>query len=189
VDEHGYLGNPLTAAAAGGERDYDADESIYAAQLAFKKLIPSALLELMYIHKNDQDSRANSAIATGYAVAGDRTVQIHDIGARLDGKVHGLNAIDYTLEAHGQFGDYADQDQEAWAFAGRVGYTCKNVAWKPRNGNPVSVLNMLLLLVTMIQRMVITKPLITSILQTTGRVTTVLSMYSHGRTCMTSGVT
>ena len=134
IDEHGYLGNPLTAAAAGGERDYDADESVYAAQLAFKKLIPSALLELMYIHKNDQDSRANSAIATGYAVAGDRTVQIHDIGARLDGKVHGFDAIDYTLEAHGQFGDYADQDQEAWAFAGRVGYTCKNVAWKPRIG-------------------------------------------------------
>src|SRR3989339_918912 len=134
IDEHGYLGNPLTAAAAGGERDYDADESVYAAQLAFKKLIPSALLELMYIHKNDQDSRANSAISTGFAVAGDRTVQIHDIGARLDGKVHGFDAIDYTLEAHGQFGDYADQDQEAWAFAGRVGYTCKNVAWKPRIG-------------------------------------------------------
>src|SRR3989337_599392 len=75
IDEHGYLGNPLTAAAAGGERDYDADESVYAAQLAFKKLIPSALLELMYIHKNDQDSRATSAIATGYAAAGDRTVQ------------------------------------------------------------------------------------------------------------------
>src|SRR3989339_1852709 len=108
VDEHVYLGNPLTAAAAGGERDYDADESVYAAQLAFKKLIPSALLELMYIHKNDQDSRANSAISTGYAAAGDRTVQIHDIGVRLDGKVHGFDAIDYTLEGHAQFGDYAD---------------------------------------------------------------------------------
>ena len=133
VDEHGYLGSTAPA-IAGNVRDYDADESVYAAQLAFKKLIPSALLELMYIHKNDQDNRANSAIATGYAVAGDDGVEIHDIGARLDGKVHGLDAIDYTLEAHGQFGDYGDLDQEAWAFAGRVGYTFKNVAWKPRIG-------------------------------------------------------
>lgn len=132
VDEHGYLGNLSTVGV--NNRDYDADESIYAAQLAFKKLIPGALLELMYIQKNDQDSKANSAIATGYAVAGDDGVEIHDIGARLDGKVHGLDAIDYTLEAHGQFGDYGDLDQEAWAFAGRVGYTCKNVAWKPRIG-------------------------------------------------------
>ena len=46
----------------------------------------------------------------------------------------GLDAIDYTLEGHGQTGDLGDLDHEAWAFAGRVGYTCKNVAWTPRIG-------------------------------------------------------
>lgn len=126
VDEDGYFG------ADGSD---NSDENMYAAQLAFKKLVPGALLELMYIQKNDQNDTANSATANGYAVAGDGSgVVIHDIGARIDGKLPNLDAVDYTLEAHGQFGDYGDQDQKAWAFAGRAGYTCKEVAWKPRFG-------------------------------------------------------
>ncbi|GAN32918.1 MAG: hypothetical protein DYG83_00675 [Candidatus Brocadia sp. AMX2] len=114
--------------------DDSSDETAYAAQLAFKKLVPGALLELMYIHKNDQDSLANVATGSGYAVPGDGPVEIHDIGARIDGKVPNLEAIDYTLESHGQFGDYGDQNQKAWAFAGRVGYTFKDLAWTPRFG-------------------------------------------------------
>ena len=125
VDEDGYFGK-------GGSDN--SDEHMYAAQLAFKKLVPGALLELMYIQKNDQDSTANSATANGYAVAGDGNVIIHDIGARVDGELPNLDAVDYTLEAHRQFGDYGGQDQKAWAFAGRTGYTCKEVAWKPRFG-------------------------------------------------------
>ena len=126
VDEDGYFGNDGSG---------NSDESMYAAQLAFKKLVPGALLELMYIQKNDQDDTSNSATANGFAVAGDGSgVVIHDIGARIDGKIPNLDAIDYTLEAHGQFGDYGGQSQRAWAFAGRTGYTCKEVAWKPRFG-------------------------------------------------------
>lgn len=123
VDEDGYIGSDGSG---------NSDETMYAAQLAFKKLVPGALLELMYIHKNDQDANANSAISNGYADSGD--VKIHDIGARVDGKLPNLDAIDYTMEIHGQFGDYGDQNQQAWAFAGKVGYTCKEVAWKPRFG-------------------------------------------------------
>jgi len=127
VDEDGYLGS-----AADG---VDSDENMYAAQLAFKKLVPGALLELMYIQKNDQDDQGNSAVANGYAVAGDGSgVVIHDIGARIDGKLPNLDAVDYTLESHGQFGDYGGQNQRAWAFAGKTGYTCKEVAWTPRVG-------------------------------------------------------
>lgn len=125
VDEDGYFG---------ADGSNNSDENMYAAQLAFKKLVPGALLELMYIQKNDQDSAANSATANGYAVAGDGNVIIHDIGARIDGKLPFLDAIDYTVEAHGQVGDYGDQSQRAWAFAGRTGYTCKEVAWTPRFG-------------------------------------------------------
>lgn len=137
VDETGFTN-------AGENNDGNADESIYAAQLAFKKLIPGGLLELMYIQKNDQDSTANSATADGYAVSsaatadplglGSGNVIIHDIGARIDGKLPNLDALDYTLEAHGQFGNYGDQNQRAWAFAGRTGYTLKEVAWTPRIG-------------------------------------------------------
>src|SRR3990170_2903983 len=136
VDEDGYLGS-----AADG---VDSDENMYAAQLAFKKLVPGALLELMYIQKNDQDASATNAtlLATGYAEPNDPDgsasnhpgVVIHDIGARIDGKLPNLDAVDYTLESHGQFGDYGNQDQEAWAFAGRTGYTFKNCAWTPRIG-------------------------------------------------------
>ncbi|MBI2469896.1 MAG: alginate export family protein [Planctomycetes bacterium] len=126
VDEDGYFG---------ADGSGNSDENMYAAQLAFKKLVPGALLELMYIQKNDQNDTANSAVANGYAVAGDGSgVVIHDIGARIDGKLPNLDAIDYTLEAHGQVGDYGGQDQKAWAFAGRTGYTCKEVAWTPRFG-------------------------------------------------------
>ncbi len=126
VDEDGYFG---------ADGSGNSDENMYAAQLAFKKLVPSALLELMYIQKNDQNDTANSAVANGYADAGDGSgVVIHDIGARIDGKVPMIDAIDYTVEAHGQFGDYGDQTQRAWAFAGRTGYTCKEVAWTPRFG-------------------------------------------------------
>src|SRR3972149_1135726 len=91
----------------------------------------------------DTDSIHAEVIATkvdedgylGYAVAGDGSgVVIHDIGARVDGKLPNLDAIDYTLEAHGQFGDYGGQNQRAWAFAGKTGYTCKEVAWTPRVG-------------------------------------------------------
>ena len=46
VDEDGYFGV---------DGSNNSDESMYAAQLAFKKLVPGALLELMYIQKNDQD--------------------------------------------------------------------------------------------------------------------------------------
>ena len=67
-------------------------------------------------------------------VTGRGNTIIHDIGARIDGKLPNLNAVDYTLEAHGQFGDIGDLDKEAWAFAGRTGYTFKNVAWTPRLG-------------------------------------------------------
>ena len=134
VDEDGYFGV---------DGSNNSDESMYAAQLAFKKLVPGALLELMYIQKNDQDDSATNATlaATGNArtdtngsTDNGSGVVIHDIGARIDGKLPNLDAIDYTLEAHGQFGDYGGQDQKAWAFAGRTGYTCKEVAWTPRFG-------------------------------------------------------
>lgn len=125
VDEDGYF------ATDGSD---SSDETAYAAQLGLKKLVPGALLELMYIHKNDQDTLANVATASGYAVPGDGPIEIHDIGARIDGKIPNLDAIDYTLEAHGQFGKYGDQNQKAWAFAGRAGYTFKDLAWKPRFG-------------------------------------------------------
>ena len=135
VDEDGYFGV---------DGSNNSDENMYAAQLAFKKLVPGALLELMYIQKNDQDASATNAtlLATGYAEPNDPDgsasnhpgVVIHDIGARIDGKLPNLDAVDYTLESHGQFGDYGNQDQEAWAFAGRTGYTFKNCAWTPRIG-------------------------------------------------------
>ncbi|MEP9410635.1 MAG: alginate export family protein [Candidatus Brocadia sp.] len=125
VDEDGYFAT---------DGDDDSDETLYAAQLAFKKLIPSALIELMYIHKNDQDSLANSATASGYAAPGDGPVEIHDMGVRIDGKVPNLDAIDYTVESHYQVGDYGKQNQKAWAFAGRVGYTFRELAWTPRFG-------------------------------------------------------
>ena len=111
-------------------------KTVYAGMLAFKKLVPGALLELMYIQKNDQDEAAAwpqcNCICTCRVT--DVNTIIHDIGARIDGKLPNLNAVDYTLEAHGQIGDIGDLDQEAWAFAGRTGYTFKNVAWTPRIG-------------------------------------------------------
>lgn len=125
VDENGFTGDGT---------DKNADEAVYAAQYAFKKLVPDALLELMYIQKNDQDSISNSAVTNGFAAPGAGTVVIHDIGARIDGKAPGMDALDYTVEAHGQFGHYADQNQQAWAAAARTGYTFKDLAWKPRFG-------------------------------------------------------
>ncbi|NUN24380.1 MAG: alginate export family protein, partial [Candidatus Jettenia caeni] len=117
------------------DNDGNSDENIYAAQLGFKKLIPGALLELMYIQKNDQDSVANSATATGFdPVGASDDVVIHDFGIRIDGKVPGLDAIDYTVESHFQGGEYGTQDQEAWAIAARAGYTFKELPWTPRVG-------------------------------------------------------
>jgi hypothetical protein len=125
VDEDGYLS---------ADGDDNSDETAYAAQLAFKKLIPGALLELMYIHKNDEDSTSNVATQSEYAVPGDDGIKIHDIGFRIDGKIPNIEAIDYTVESHAQFGEYGDQNQQAWAFAGRAGYTFKDLAWTPRFG-------------------------------------------------------
>ncbi|MEK7804478.1 MAG: alginate export family protein [Planctomycetota bacterium] len=134
VDEDGYLLNGQTSGESDGSGS--SDENIYAAQLAFKKLVPSALLELMYICKSDQDDSATNATLVGTAntgAAGD-PINIHDFGARIDGKVPNLEAIDYTIESHAQVGNYGTQNQEAWAFAGKAGYTLKNVAWTPRIG-------------------------------------------------------
>ncbi|MEK7296465.1 MAG: alginate export family protein [Planctomycetota bacterium] len=134
VDEDGYLLNGQASGESDGSGS--SDENIYAAQLAFKKLVPSALLELMYICKSDQDDSATNATLVGTAntgAAGD-PINIHDFGARIDGKVPNLEAIDYTIESHVQVGNYGTQDQEAWAFAGKAGYTLKNVAWTPRIG-------------------------------------------------------
>jgi hypothetical protein len=134
VDEDGYLLNGQTSGESDGSGS--SDENIYAAQLAFKKLVPSALLELMYICKSDQDDSTTNATLVGTAntgAAGD-PINIHDFGARIDGKVPNLEAIDYTIESHVQVGNYGTQDQEAWAFAGKAGYTLKNVAWTPRIG-------------------------------------------------------
>lgn len=125
VDEDGYIS---------ADDDDGSDETAYAAQLAFKKLVPGALLELMYIHKNDQDSSSNVATGSGYAVPGDGPIEIHDVGFRIDGKIPNIDAIDYTVESHAQFGDYGDQNQKAWAFAGRAGYTFKDLGWTPRFG-------------------------------------------------------
>ncbi len=128
VDEDGWT-------TAETDNDGNSDENIYAAQLGFKKLIPGALLELMYIQKNDQDSVTNSATATGFdPVGASDDVVIHDFGIRIDGKVPGLDAIDYTVESHFQGGEYGTQDQEAWALAARVGYTFKELPWTPRIG-------------------------------------------------------
>ncbi len=134
VDEDGYLLNGQTSGESDGSGS--SDENIYAAQLAFKKLVPSALLELMYICKSDQDDSATNPTLVGTAntgAAGD-PINIHDFGARIDGKVPNLEAIDYTIESHVQVGNYGTQNQEAWAFAGKAGYTLKNVAWTPRIG-------------------------------------------------------
>lgn len=125
VDEDGFL--PVDGSD-------NSDESIYAAMIGFKKLIPSALLELMYIQKNDQDETSGTLVATGNTAAFGHPVIIHDFGVRIDGKLPNLDAVDYTLEAHGQVGDYGEMNQKAWAFAGRAGYTFKEVAWQPRIG-------------------------------------------------------
>ncbi|WKZ19433.1 MAG: alginate export family protein [Candidatus Jettenia sp. CY-1] len=128
VDEDGWT-------TAETDNDGNSDENIYAAQLGFKKLIPGALLELMYIQKNDQDSVTNSATATGFdPVGASDDVVIHDFGIRIDGKVPGLDAIDYTVESHFQGGEYGTQDQKAWALAARAGYTFKELPWTPRIG-------------------------------------------------------
>ena len=134
IDEDGFLLNGQTSGIAGGSGG--SDENMYAAQLAFKKLVPSALLELMYICKSDQDdSAANFTLgATDNRGAAGEPINIHDFGARIDGKVPNLEAIDYTVESHVQVGNYGKQDQEAWAFAGKAGYTFKDVAWTPRIG-------------------------------------------------------
>ncbi len=144
VDEDGF-----TTLGTNGNGSGSSDENMYAAQLAFKKLVPSALLELMYICKSDQDDTGTSAYGgTGYgsAIVGAKNtyaemssavgdpVNIHDFGARIDGKVPNFDAMDYTLESHVQVGNYGTKNQEAWAFAGKTGYTLKNVAWTPRIG-------------------------------------------------------
>lgn len=85
----------------------------------------------MYIQKNNQDETAAVSAHTG---AGKGNTIIHDFGVRIDGKLPNMDAVDYTLESHGQTGDVGDLDHEAWAFAGRVGYTFKDVAWTPRIG-------------------------------------------------------
>ncbi|MCR4320377.1 MAG: alginate export family protein [Candidatus Brocadiaceae bacterium] len=134
TDEDGFTTSDFPGVDSSG----GSDEAVYAGMFAFKKLVPGALLELMYIQKNDQDQTAAIGPALAAATASGGQVRgntiIHDIGARIDGKVPGLEALDYTLEGHGQFGDIGDLDKEAWAFAGRTGYTIKNVAWTPRIG-------------------------------------------------------
>ncbi|MEK7776225.1 MAG: alginate export family protein, partial [Planctomycetota bacterium] len=113
VDEDGYFLSGQTSGESDGSGS--SDENIYAAQLAFKKLVPSALLELMYICKSDQDDSTTNATLVGTAntgAAGD-PINIHDFGARIDGKVPNLEAIDYTIESHVQVGNYGTQDQEA----------------------------------------------------------------------------
>lgn len=134
VDEDGYLLNGQAAGESDGSGS--SDENVYASMLTFKKLVPSASLDLMYICKSDQDDSATNATLVGTAntgAAGD-PINIHDFGARIDGKVPNLDAMDYTLESHVQVGNYGTQNQEAWAFAGKTGYTLKNVAWTPRFG-------------------------------------------------------
>ncbi len=135
IDEDGYL------VGGTGVSGGSSDENMYAAQLAFKKLVPSALLELMYICKSDQDDTggagttlAGTGYGTGVTSAAGDPINIHDFGARIDGKVPNLEAMDYTLESHVQVGNYGTKNQEAWAFAGKTGYTIKNVAWTPRIG-------------------------------------------------------
>lgn len=125
VDEDGFT------SADGSD---NSDENMYAGQFAFKKLIPGALLELMYISRIDEDNVSNIAVASGYSTPGGDSVEVHDFGFRLDGKVPNLDAIDYTLEMHGQFGDYGDQTQKAYAVAAKTGYTFKDMNWKPRFG-------------------------------------------------------
>lgn len=124
VDEDGYLSSSVDGSG-------NSDENIYAGMLAFKKLLPGALIELMYIQKNNQDDTAAVSAHTG---AGSGNTIIHDFGIRIDGKLPNMDAVDYTLESHGQTGDVGDLDHEAWAFAGRIGYTFKDVAWTPRIG-------------------------------------------------------
>ena len=73
TDEDGYLSYAVDGSG-------NSDENIYAGMLAFKKLVPGALLELMYIQKNDQDQAAVPVAIRGNTI-------IHDFGARIDGKV------------------------------------------------------------------------------------------------------
>lgn len=112
----------------------NSDENMYAAQLTFKQLVPGALLELMYISRNDEDNAGNIAVAHGYSVPGGDSLEVHDFGFRVDGKIPDFEAIDYTLEAHGQFGDFGDQTHKAYAVAMRGGYTFNDLDWKPRFG-------------------------------------------------------
>ena len=106
VDEDGFLLNGQTSGTAGGSGG--SDENMYAAQLAFKKLIPSALLELMYINKSDQDdSAANSTLAaTGNTAAAGDPINILTLVLGLTVKCRILDAIDYSLESHVQVGNY-----------------------------------------------------------------------------------
>ncbi len=124
VDEDGFTTN---------DGSDNSDENLYAAQFAFKKLVPGALLELMYLSRNDEDNVANLNNIINGAPAGD-SLEVHDFGFRLDGKIPNLDAIDYTLEAHGQFGDFGDQTHKAYALAAKGGYTFKDMNWKPRFG-------------------------------------------------------
>lgn len=55
--------------------------------------------------------------------------QRYTIGARLGGKVGGF---DYDLEGAYQFGEFGDDDINAYFFAAEVGYAFGDVAFKPR---------------------------------------------------------
>jgi hypothetical protein len=62
----------------------------------------------------------------------------HTLGARLFG---GANAWDWNLEAHYQFGDFADGSISAWSVASDIGFTFANAPLRPRVGLKANIIS------------------------------------------------
>lgn len=102
---------------------WDETSDFFGLYVTYKK-IPYHVLDLYYFGLNNRGDLLN---ANGRI--GDRT--LHMIGSRLHGEI---GPWYYDTELAGQFGTFAGDNIQAWAWAIDAGYTFLDVPWKPRLG-------------------------------------------------------
>ena len=112
------------------------DINLFYAALTSKKdaLLPGTEGRLFYINYDD---KRNTQVVDNRPAADrprldSRNLNIHTIGAHLL-TLHQLNSgsVDALLWGAYQFGDWTNQDHQAWAIAAEAGYQWTNLAFKP----------------------------------------------------------
>jgi hypothetical protein len=103
--------------------EYDSRQPVFGTYVTYKG-IPDHGIDAYYFYSRNANEPTNAEGSVG-------SLNLNTLGTRFWGKT---GPWDYDTELTGQFGSFAGDNVQAWAWAAEGGYTFSDCPWTPRFG-------------------------------------------------------